>query len=297
MAAAAASQRGMPDGFVKGHALGNDYVVVDPGALTFRLDADAVVRLCDRHRGIGSDGILALASSTCADAGLRIWNPDGSEAEKSGNGVGVFAGWVAEEGRVPGDAFTIETPGGIVACRLRHREGRIEDITVDMGTATFRSQDIPCAGPPRDVGAGDGAAAGRRLRITALSVGNPHCVVLTDEDPPDMDLGRLGPALERHPLFPHRTNVQLARVEGPDRVRVRVWERGAGETMASGSSACAVAAACVRLGRTGRAVTVVMDGGTLAIEVGDGWGLRMTGPAVLVYHGVLTSSFVAMLGH
>jgi diaminopimelate epimerase len=286
----------MPDGFVKGHALGNDYVVVDPGALTFRLDADAVVRLCDRHRGIGSDGILALAGSTSADAGLRIWNPDGSQAEKSGNGVRIFARWLADEGRVPGDAFTIETPGGIVACRLHRRDGRIEDITIDMGAATFRSQDIPCAGPPRDVVAEDVDVGGRLIRITALSVGNPHCVVLTEEDPAGMDLGRLGPALERHPLFPHRTNVQLARVEGHDRVRVRVWERGAGETMASGSSACAVAAACVRLGRTGRAVTVVMDGGALAIEVGERWDLRMTGPAVLVYRGVLASSFVATLG-
>jgi diaminopimelate epimerase len=286
----------MRDGFVKGHALGNDYVVVDPGHLTFRLEAATVVRLCDRHRGIGSDGILALAPSTRADAGLRIWNPDGSTAEKSGNGVRIFARWLADEGRVPGDAFSIETPGGIVTCRLHRREGRIEDITVDMGTATFRSQDIPCAGPPRDVVAEDVDVGDRRIRITALSVGNPHCVVLTDDDPAAMDLGRLGPALERHALFPQRTNVQLARIEGRDRVRVRVWERGAGETMASGSSACAVAAACVRLGRTGRSVTVVMDGGTLAIEVGERWDVRMTGPAVLVYRGVLASSFVRTLG-
>src|SRR5262249_32805778 len=161
---------------------------------TFPLDAATVVRLCDRHRGIGSDGILALAPATQADAGLRIWNPDGSTAEKSGNGVRIFARWLAGGGRGPGGALTLQTPRGILARRLHRRDGRIEDITVDMGTASFRSQDIPCTGPPRDVVAEDVDVADRRLRITAVSVGNPHCVVLIQDDPATMDLGRLGPA-------------------------------------------------------------------------------------------------------
>jgi diaminopimelate epimerase len=268
--------------------------VVDPAALSFLLDAAAVRRLCDRHRGIGSDGVLALAPTDRADAGLRILNPDGSEAEKSGNGLRIFARWLVEERRVAGDSFTVETPGGVVRCRLRRSRGRIADITVDMGTATFRSADIPCAGTPRDVVGEDVEVEGRAVRITAVGIGNPHCVVFR-EHPTRADLLQLGPALERHPLFPRRTNVQLAHVEGHDRVRVRVWERGAGETLASGSSACAVAAACVRLGYTGRTVTVVMDGGDLAIDVGDGWDLRMTGPAVLIYRGVLATSFTAEL--
>ncbi len=284
----------MTDAFAKGHALGNDYLVVDPAALSFSLGEDAVQRLCDRHRGIGSDGVLALAPSTRADAGLRILNPDGSEAEKSGNGLRIFARWLADTGRVSADRFTIETPGGTVACELRRRAGRIEDIIVDMGSATFRSQDIPCVGAPREVVDEDITVDGRTVRITALSVGNPHCVVLTDDLAP-IDVQRLGPALERHPLFPRRTNVQFALVERRDRVRIRIWERGAGETLASGSSACAVAAACVRLGRTERAVTVRMDGGDLGIEVGAGWQIRMTGPAELVYHGVLLPAFVATL--
>jgi diaminopimelate epimerase len=284
----------MRDGFVKGHALGNDYLVVDPAALSFPLDARAVRRLCDRHRGVGSDGVLALAPSTRASAGLRIMNPDGSEAEKSGNGLRIFARWLAEEGRVAGDRFAVETPGGVVLCRLRRAADRIEEITVDMGAATFRSDRIPCAGPVRDVVAEALEVAGHQLAITAVSVGNPHCVVFDDEPTRELLL-RLGPALERHPLFPHRTNVQLARVEGRDRVRVLVWERGAGETLASGSSACAVAAACVRLGHTGRCVTVLMEGGTLLIEVGADWQIRMTGPAVLVYRGVLAASLVAEL--
>jgi len=286
----------MADTFVKGQALGNDYLVVDPAALSFRLDAAAVRRLCDRHRGIGSDGVLALAPSARADAGLRILNPDGSEAEKSGNGLRIFARWLVEEQRVASDSFTIETPGGVVRCRLRRSRGQIADITVDMGSATFRSEDIPCAGTPREVVAEDIEVDGRTMQITAVGIGNPHCVVFRDQRPTRADLLHLGPALERHPLFPRRTNVQLAHVEGSDRVRVRVWERGAGETLASGSSACAVAAACVRLGYTGRTVTVVMEGGDLVIDVGERWEIRMTAPAVLVYRGVLAAAFTVGLG-
>jgi diaminopimelate epimerase len=282
------------DTFTKGHGLGNDYLVVEPAGLSFPLTPPAVRLLCDRHRGVGADGVLAVAPSTRADVGLRIFNPDGTEAEKSGNGLRIFARWLAEEHRVPGDAFTAETPGGLVGCTLRREAGHITAITVDMGSATFRSEEIPCAGPPREVVGEEIAVEGRRLRITALSVGNPHCVVFVD-DPARIDLGRLGPALEHHPLFPRRTNVQLARVDARDRVRVRIWERGAGETLASGSSACAVAAACVRHGYTDESVTVRMDGGELRVEVGAGWKIRMTGPAVLVYRGTLSGSLVAQL--
>jgi diaminopimelate epimerase len=284
--------RAVADTFVKGHALGNDYVVVEPAALSFALTPDVVRRLCDRHRGVGSDGVLALVSSERADAGLRIFNPDGSEAEKSGNGLRIFARWLVEDGRVPGDRFTVETPGGVVECCIRREDGRIADITVAMGRASFRSADVPCSGPPRDVVDEPTSVDGGILRVTAVGLGNPHCVVFVD-DPAAADLARLGPALEHHPLFPRRTNVQLARVEGRERVRVRVWERGAGETLASGSSACAVAAACVRLGRTTPAVSVVMDGGVLRVEVDDAFRVRLTGDATLVYRGSLAAAFVA----
>ncbi len=282
----------VPDTFVKGHALGNDYVVVEPAALSFALTPGVVRRLCDRHRGIGGDGVLALVPSGRADAGLRIFNPDGSEAEKSGNGLRIFARWLSEDGRVRGDRFTIETPGGVVECRIGRQDGRIADITVAMGTASFRSEDVPCSGSPRDVVDEPTRVEGATLRVTAVGLGNPHCVVFVD-DPAAADLARLGPALEHHPLFPRRTNVQLARIEGRGRVRVRVWERGAGETLASGSSACAVAAACVRLGHTARAVTVVMDGGVLRVEVDEAYRVRLTGGATLVYRGTLAAAFVA----
>jgi diaminopimelate epimerase len=286
---------GVANSFRKGHGLGNDYVVVDAADLSFALTPSAVRLLCDRRRGVGGDGVLVMVPSSRADAGLRIFNPDGSEAEKSGNGLRIFARWLAAERRVPGDAFTVETPGGLVACRLRRAEGRIAAITVDMGTATFRSERIPCAGPPREVVEEELALDGRALRITAVSVGNPHCVVFVDE-PARVDLQRLGPALEHHPLFPRRTNVQFARVETEERVRIRVWERGAGETLASGSSACAAAAACARLGYTRGPVTVCMDGGTLGVEVGADWRIRMTGAAELVYRGRLAAAFAAQLG-
>ena len=277
--------------FAKGHALGNDYLVVEPACLSFALTPAMVGRLCDRHRGVGGDGVLALVPSEHADAGLRIYNPDGSEAEKSGNGLRIFARWLVESGKVAGDRFRVETPGGIVECRVNREDGRIVDIDVDMGRASFRSDDVPCSGPSREVVAESVEVAGTVLRVTAVGIGNPHCVVFVD-DPATADLQRLGPALEHHPLFPRRTNVQLARVVGPQRVRVRVWERAVGETLASGSSACAVAAACVRLGYTDRAVTVVMDGGLLHVQVDEDYRVQLSGDAILVYRGTLAAGFV-----
>jgi diaminopimelate epimerase len=277
--------------FAKGHALGNDYLVVEPARLSFALTPAMVRRLCDRHRGVGGDGVLALVPSAHADAGLRIYNPDGSEAEKSGNGLRIFARWLVENGRVAGDRFRVETPGGLVECRINREHGRILDIGVAMGRASFRSDDVPCSGPSREVVAEPVEVAGTVLRVTAVGIGNPHCVVFVD-DPVTADLGRLGPALEHHALFPRRTNVQVARVVGPQRVRVRVWERGAGETLASGSSACAVAAACVRLGYTDRAVTVVMDGGLLHVQVEDDYRVQLSGDATIVYRGTLAAAFL-----
>jgi diaminopimelate epimerase len=279
------------DAFAKGHALGNDYLVVEPATLSFALTPAMVRRLCDRHRGVGSDGVLALVPSDHADAGLRIYNPDGSEAEKSGNGLRIFARWLVETGRVTGDRFRVDTPGGLVECRINREDGRIVDIGVDMGRASFRSDDVPCSGPSREVVAEPVEVAGTVLRVTAVGIGNPHCVVFVD-DPSTADLGRLGPALENHPLFPRRTNVQLARVVGAHRVRIRVWERGAGETLASGSSACAVAAACVRLGYTDRTVTAVMDGGLLHLQVDHDYRVQLSGDATIVYRGTLAAAFV-----
>ncbi|MDR5682794.1 MAG: diaminopimelate epimerase [Armatimonadota bacterium] len=280
--------------FVKSHALGNDYIIVDPTQLSFELTPQAIRRICDRHFGIGSDGILAHVPSHSADFGLRIYNPDGTEAEKSGNGLRIFAKYLYDHGHTPRTRFTVETPGGIVTCDLHREYAAVRSITVDMGEATFRSDRIPAGGPPREIVDEELEVGPMRLRVTAVNVGNPHCVVFT-EDLGSVDFHTLGPALERHPLFPQRANVQFAQVLSADRVRIRIWERGAGETLASGSSASAVAAACVRRGLTDRRVVVEMDGGVLSIEVKEGYALRMTGPASEVYAGEMSAEFVKTL--
>jgi diaminopimelate epimerase len=280
--------------FVKSHALGNDYIVVELAALTFRLTPQAIRLLCDRHLGVGSDGILALVPSVRGDFGLRIFNPDGSEAEKSGNGLRIFAKFLHDRGYTARDCFTVDTPGGVAHIEVHPADGGHHQITVDIGRATFLSTEIPVVGPPREVVDEVIEAGGQRLAITAVSVGNPHCVVFV----PDLrlvDLHRMGPLLEVHPLFPHRTNVQFAQIVSPDRVQILIWERGAGETMASGTSAAAVAAAAVRAGLVDRAVVISSPGGDLRIRVGEDWHIRVTGPASEVYAGTLSDELVRVL--
>src|SRR5262245_37972984 len=199
------------------------------------LSAGAVAAICDRHRGVGSDGILLAVPTAHADFGLRIFNPDGSEAEKSGNGLRIFAKYLWDHGLAKSPTFTVETKGGLVECQCHVRDGRVNFVTVEMGHATFRAPDVPMNGPDREVVAvplqlGDGTL----LRITAVSVGNPHCVVFVDRLD-EVECRRLGPLIERHPAFPNRINVQFAQVTGRDALDILIWERGAGFTLASGS--------------------------------------------------------------
>lgn len=277
----------------KGHGLGNDYIVVraadlPDGALT----ADAAVRLCDRHRGVGGDGVLVHVPSGRADAGVRIFNPDGSEAEKSGNGLRIFATWLWTHRLVGGPTFTVETPGGVVTCSCRVAGGVVESVTVEMGSASFAADVVPMRGVDGDaVGVPLELDGGERLVVTAVTVGNPHCVVFEDA-PNEARCRALGPRIERHAAFPKRTNVQLAAVAGAHALDVQVWERGAGYTLASGSSSCAVAAAAVRTGRLEPgAIDVRMPGGTLVVHVREDWSLRLEGPAVLVFEGTLAPDF------
>src|SRR2546422_9578544 len=264
--------------FAKGHGLGNDYVVVDQADLHEPLSTRAIQKICDRNWGVGSDGILLLVPSTRADFGLRIFNPDGSEAEKSGNGLRIFAKYLWDHGRAKTPTFTVETKGGLVECQCHVRDGRVNFVTVEMGRATFRAPEIPMNGPDREVVGVPLEVAGTILTVTAVSVGNPHCVVFV-ERLDEGEVRRLGPLVEQHPAFPNRTNVQFARVRARDTVDVLVWERGAGWTLSSGSSACGVACAAVRNGLTDRRVTVRMPGGDLAVEVRRDWSIRLEGPA------------------
>jgi diaminopimelate epimerase len=213
--------------YVKSHGLANDYLVMDPKDLPFALTPEAVRLICDRNRGVGSDGILVVSPANGADFGVRILNPDGSEAEKSGNGVRIFAKFLREHGYTTKDRFTLHTLGGRVTCVLEHEGGRVAQITVDMGRARF--DDFESI-----------EVDGKTLSVTSVSVGNPHCVVIVP-NVADVDVRSLGPKIENHPAFPNRTNVQFAQVLSRREVKIEIWERGAGYTLASGSSSCAVA--------------------------------------------------------
>ncbi|MBA3753731.1 MAG: diaminopimelate epimerase, partial [Nitrospira sp.] len=241
----------MKNGFFRGHGLGNDYLVMDPLELTFKLTAGKIRGICDRHWGLGSDGILALVPSKKADFGLRIFNPDGSEAEKSGNGLRIFARYLHATGKTKKKQFTVETKGGRVVISLHlDRHGDAIAATVEMGQASFQPATLPCTLPMDELIQVPIEAAGRTLPFTGVSVGNPHCVLFkkTGDVWNREDLLTLGPALENHVLFPNRTNVQFAVPTGPKELFILIWERGAGETHASGSSSCAAASAAVRLG-------------------------------------------------
>jgi diaminopimelate epimerase len=285
--------------FAKGHGLGNDYIVMEQSALPAPLSERAIVRVCDRNWGVGSDGILLLVPTTRADFGLRIFNPDGSEAEKSGNGLRIFAKYLWDHGHARGKkTFTVDTKGGVVECTCHERAGHVNFVTVEMGRVTFRAPDIPMNGPDRDVVSVPlQLADGMTVTATALSVGNPHCVVFVDRLD-EAEARRVGPLIERHPAFPQRTNVQFARVAARDSLDILIWERGAGYTLASGSSSCGAASAAVRNGLCSHGrVTVRMPGGTLVIEVRADWSLRLEGPVEEVYTGTLGDEFAqAWLG-
>jgi diaminopimelate epimerase len=262
----------------KSHGLGNDYLVVDPGDLPFEITPARVRLLCDRHVGVGSDGMLVLEGRL----GVRIWNPDGSEAEKSGNGLRIFAKWLYDTGRAPGRTFAIEVGGARAAVEIEDAAGRAEVVSVDMGRPDFR-EDLS-----------ELEVDGERLHVVGVSMGNPHCVVLRDELDVT-ELRRLGPLVERHSAFPNRTNVQLARPVTRDRVELLIWERGAGETQASGSSACAVVAAYHRLGLVDDKVTAVMPGGELSIRIDDQGSLVLRGPVEEVAQIALSAELIARL--
>jgi diaminopimelate epimerase len=271
--------------FAKYHALGNDYLVLEESespALTPAL----VRRICDRHRGLGADGILFRVRAGERDRHrLRIFNPDGSEAEKSGNGLRIFARYLWDRALVGEDPFAVSTLGGEVACTVRG-DGR--SVTVDMGRASFDSAEIPVAGPRREVLRESLVAGGQPLEFSAATLGNPHCVILR-EHVSAAEANALGALVESDARFPNRTNVQFLQILDRRNLRIEIWERGAGYTLASGSSSCAAAAVARRLGLCDPVVSVHMPGGTLAIEIGASFTLRMTGPVVRIGEGELSA--------
>lgn len=273
--------------FVKSHGLGNDYIVLDQDDLSFELSPEAIKLLCHRNYGIGSDGILLLVPSNNADFGLKIFNPDGSPAEKSGNGLRIFSKFLYEHGYTKKEKFRIETPGGMVTTDLEIKDGRVPNVTVEMGNAIFNSKLIPVEGEDREVVGEDLRINGEILKITAVSVGNPHCVAFFDELDENY-LRKLGPVIETHEMFPKRINVQFAKILSRDKVEILIWERGVGYTLASGSSSCAVAAASVKNGLTDRCVNVSMPGGELQIEIREDWSIKMRGPVEEICNGTIS---------
>jgi diaminopimelate epimerase len=271
--------------FTKYHGLGNDYLVMDPADLAASQLSALAVRICHRNYGIGGDGILLGSVATDgADFALRIINPDGSEAEKSGNGLRIFARYLHDTQRVGSEPFSISTAGGVARAQVLVGRGLIR---VGMGRASFDSQVVGITGARRDVVAELFEFGGRSVSCTGVSVGNPHCVI-SGVPVTESEARSLGPVVERDSRFRNRTNVQLLEVIDRSNIRIQIWERGAGYTLASGSSASAAACAAKRLGACGGNVSVHMPGGVLEVEIGDDFAVIQTGPVTKVAEGVLS---------
>ena len=276
--------------FEKWQALGNDYAILEQEALPFELTPGRVKALCAPHTGVGADGILLLSRSEerAFVAELRIFNPDGSEAELSGNGVREAVMYLRRHGWADSDSFSISTAAGEVRPRITGPT----TCTVDMGRARLASdKDFPSGSPD---GTGTLRAAGRELEFQFVSVGNPQCSIEVQEALEELDLSELGPPIESHELFPQRTNVSFWRRDGDDAIRARIFERGVGETMSSGTGATGAAVAAVVKGLDSP-VTVRLDGGELEVDVAEDLHIDLTGWAVPVYAGTLSDELMEAL--
>jgi len=292
------SENFMANDFFKGHGLGNDYIVLDPMGLTFDLTPERIRKICDRRKGIGSDGILTLENSCAADFGLRIWNSDGSEAEISGNGLRIFALYLHTTGRTKKRSFYVETPSRKIRIDAHiNSDGTVIGATIQMGRATFRSGSLPCTLEIDELIKRPIKIGNETIYFTGVNIGNPHCVIFKIGNRlwSREELLRLGPQLETHPIFPERINVQLADVTSTHNIHIHIWERGVGETKASGSSACAAACAAVRLGLVTSPVTVQSTGGALQVNMDDKFNLTLSGPVDELDRGTLSPSLLSKL--
>lgn len=278
--------------FTKMQGLGNDYVYVNCFEETVENPGEAAKFVSDRHFGIGADGLILIRPSEAADFRMDMYNADGSRGEMCGNGIRCVAKYVYDKGMTKKTSISVETLAGIKYLDLTVRDGTVETVRVDMGGPRFAPEDIPVEAEGADVIAApvwiadeaDGIP-GREYQMTCVSMGNPHCVVFV-EDLDDLPMGRLGPLFENHPRFPRRTNTEFVEVLDRQTIRMRVWERGSGETLACGTGACASAVAAVLNGLADERVTVRLLGGDLRIEWDrEGKKVYMTGPAEIVFDG------------
>lgn len=270
--------------FTKMHGLGNDYIYInclegaprDPSALA--------VEMSDRHKGVGADGIILIMDSNVADFKMRMFNADGSEGKMCGNASRCIGKYVYEQGLTDKQIIKLETLSGIKILSLDVKAGKVDAVTVDMGEPVIDSQLVPVVSElPSVINATVSTSAGD-VKINAVSMGNPHGVVFVD-NLDNVDVHRLGRELEVHPMWPDRANIEFAEVVSPQRIRMRVWERGSGETLACGTGACATAVAAAINGLTDREVAVELLGGTLEIDWGDDGHVYMKGGATTVYSG------------
>ncbi|SFR05594.1 diaminopimelate epimerase [Desulfoscipio geothermicus] len=272
--------------FTKVHGLGNDFILVD-AAVEKELPEDPAglaVQVCDRHFGIGADGLVLIKPGDKADIAMRIINSDGSEAEMCGNAIRCVARYAYERGLVNKTVLQVETAAGIMVPELVMENGKVKAVRVDMGEPRLERGEIPMTGPAGRVVNEPLQAGEDSFHVTAVSMGNPHCVIFVP-DASSVALNTLGPRLEMHPAFPRKTNVEFVQVLNDKELRMRVWERGAGPTMACGTGACASAVAAALNGHTGRKVRVHLRAGALDIEWAEDNHVYMTGPAEEVFTG------------
>lgn len=278
--------------FFKYHALGNDYLVIDPHKIKIHLDEKAIRLICHRNFGVGSDGILYGPLQEKGTISLKIFNPDGSEAEKSGNGIRIFSRYLIDAGYMKEKCFSLKTLGGDVDVEILNPQA--SQIKVGMGCVTFQSDLIPVTGPSREVVGETLEVGGKNFKVTCLSIGNPHCVIPLSEISESL-AKEIGPHVENHSSFPKRINMQLLKVMDRKNIEIQIWERGAGYTLASGSSSCAAASAAHRLGLVDSKVSVHMPGGVIEIEIESNGFVHMTGDVSRVFDGQFTPELKKIL--
>lgn len=271
--------------FSKWHGLGNDFVIVNGLMNQFNEYPQMAIEVCDRHMGIGADGLVFLLPSEIADFQMRIFNSDGSEAEMCGNATRCMARYVYEYGLTDKKKITLETKAGIIKPELIFVNDVLSTIKVDMGEPRLKPSEIPMTFTETDqVVNASLVVDGVEYHITCVSMGNPHCIVFVDQID-EVDLSVIGPKIETHPAFPRKTNVEFVQVINKEKVRMRVWERGAGITMACGTGACATLVSGALNGKIERKAVIELDGGELLIEWGSDNHVYMSGPATEVFRG------------
>ena len=272
--------------FTKMHGIGNDYIYFNCFEETVENPEELSIRLSDRHFGVGGDGIVLIMPSEVADFRMRMFNADGSEGKMCGNATRCIGKYVYDKGLTDKTRITLETLSGIKILDLDVRDGEVNKVTVDMGKANFKAEEIPVVSAAPEVVEKELTVGDRTDKITCVSMGNPHCVIFT-EDIDSLELEKIGPGYENNPMFPERINTEFVEFVDPHTLRMRVWERGSGETLACGTGACATVSAAVKTGRcpAEEFVTVKLIGGDLEIMYKNDGSVIMKGPAAFSFEG------------